>query len=91
MRYEGTDCALMVGPGGDYLQDFLHRYKFEFGFTIPSRSIIVDDIRVRGIGKIISGEEDDLTDSGIDGQPEKVSKLNKLLLLLLSCIYFLFC
>jgi hypothetical protein len=26
----------------------LYRYKREFGFTIPSRDIIVDDIRVRG-------------------------------------------
>ena len=29
----------------------LHRYKREFGFTIPSRDIVVDDIRVRGTGK----------------------------------------
>lgn len=27
------------------------RYEQEFGFTIPGRSIIVDDIRVRGKGK----------------------------------------
>ena len=27
------------------------RYKQEFGFTIPDRSIIVDDVRVRGKGR----------------------------------------
>ena len=31
-----------------------HRYKREFGFTIPSRSIIVDDIRVRGTARACS-------------------------------------
>ncbi len=30
---------------------FLRRYQREFGFTISGRPIIVDDIRVRGIGK----------------------------------------
>ena len=32
----------------------LHRYKREFGFTIPERSVIVDDIRVRGTAKAFS-------------------------------------
>lgn len=73
LRYEGTDCALMVGPGGDYQKTFLERYQTEFGFTIPSRTIVVDDIRVRGIGKILTGEEEDLVDTGEDGQPEKVN------------------
>lgn len=31
-----------------------HRYQQEFGFTIPDRAIIVDDIRVRGKGKACS-------------------------------------
>lgn len=29
----------------------ISRYKREFGFTIPDRLILIDDIRVRGIGK----------------------------------------
>ena len=29
----------------------INRYQREFGFTIPSRDIRVDDIRVRGTGK----------------------------------------
>ncbi|XP_046386435.1 5-oxoprolinase [Ischnura elegans] len=63
MRYEGTDCALMCSPVsiegnqkscgkyGNFEETFLSRYKREFGFTIPDRPIIVDDVRVRGVGK----------------------------------------
>uniref|UniRef100_A0A673B8F0 5-oxoprolinase, ATP-hydrolysing n=1 Tax=Sphaeramia orbicularis TaxID=375764 RepID=A0A673B8F0_9TELE len=62
MRYEGTDCALMVTAagypsnaqscrGGDFRSAFTKRYLKEFGFIIPDRTIMVDDIRVRGCGK----------------------------------------
>ncbi|XP_045604599.1 5-oxoprolinase [Procambarus clarkii] len=64
LRYQGTDCALMctaVKDGlmgknnacsyGDFKKAFVERYKREFGFIIDDRQIIVDDIRVRGIGK----------------------------------------
>ncbi|XP_054622190.1 5-oxoprolinase isoform X2 [Dunckerocampus dactyliophorus] len=62
LRYEGTDCALMVTangyPGnehtcraGDFRGAFTERYLKEFGFTIAGRPIVVDDIRVRGCGK----------------------------------------
>uniref|UniRef100_A0A8C7SLX5 5-oxoprolinase, ATP-hydrolysing n=1 Tax=Oncorhynchus mykiss TaxID=8022 RepID=A0A8C7SLX5_ONCMY len=62
LRYEKTDCALMVTatgyPGnsrscksGDFRSAFTKRYLQEFGFTIPDRPIMVDDIRVRGSGK----------------------------------------
>jgi len=30
---------------------FLCRYKQEFGFVIPGRKILVDDVRIRGIGR----------------------------------------
>ncbi|XP_077480992.1 5-oxoprolinase [Stigmatopora argus] len=62
LRYEGTDCALMVTAtgyprneqtcqAGDFRTAFTQRYLKEFGFTIPERPIVVDDIRVRGCGK----------------------------------------
>ncbi|KAJ8938505.1 hypothetical protein NQ318_005169 [Aromia moschata] len=60
MRYDGTDCALMCGPSkdspgppsrGDFLHTFVERYKSEFGFTIQKRDVIIDDIRVRGVGR----------------------------------------
>ncbi|XP_056627457.1 5-oxoprolinase [Triplophysa dalaica] len=62
MRYEGTDCALMVTAAdhpcdslscssGDFRKAFTKRYQKEFGFTIADRPIVVDDIRVRCSGK----------------------------------------
>ncbi|KAF1372927.1 hypothetical protein PFLUV_G00255040 [Perca fluviatilis] len=62
LRYKGTDCALMVTAAGypsniqtclagDFRSAFTKRYLKEFGFTIPDRAIMVDDIRVRGCGK----------------------------------------
>ena len=53
MRYEGTDCALMCSrrDNEDYLDTFLSRYQTEFGFTLTGRTILVDDVRVRGTGQ----------------------------------------
>ncbi|XP_017878802.1 5-oxoprolinase isoform X2 [Ceratina calcarata] len=61
LRYQGTDCALMCTPKshtqtnstkhGDFLATFLERYQTEFGFTMPNRKVLVNDIRVRGEGK----------------------------------------
>lgn len=64
MRYRGTESALMVVKpddeeaknffGGDewaFGKAFIKQHKQEFGFTLPDRDIIVDDIRARGIGK----------------------------------------
>eukprot|EP00794_Sanderia_malayensis_P019028 gene19028-20941_t len=61
MRYDRTDCALMCKADennadnrlkqSDFKATFLARYQREFGFTIPDRPIIVDDIRVRATGK----------------------------------------
>ncbi|KAG0246141.1 hypothetical protein BGX31_004330 [Mortierella sp. GBA43] len=56
LRYNGTDCALMtLKPEGEdnwnFEHAFIENYKYEFGFHLVDRSIIVDDIRIRGIGK----------------------------------------
>lgn len=55
LRYDGTDTALMtLKPQGDSWeldQVFVKTYKQEFGFVLSDKNIIVDDIRVRGIGK----------------------------------------
>jgi 5-oxoprolinase (ATP-hydrolysing) len=65
MRYRGTESALMtVRPekeeyGEEYAfgRAFVKQHEQEFGFTLPDRDIIVDDIRVRGIGKSNRGME----------------------------------
>ncbi|KAI0202014.1 hydantoinase B/oxoprolinase [Astrocystis sublimbata] len=64
MRYRGTESALMiVKPSeedsktsfdGDELafgKAFVRHHSYEFGFTLDERDIIVDDVRIRGIGK----------------------------------------
>ncbi len=52
MRFNGTDTALMVLPeaGDDYLGAFRRAYKAEFGFTLDEARVVVDDIKVRGVG-----------------------------------------
>lgn len=55
LRYEGTDCALMTlqpsESSWDFESAFCELYKQEFGFLLKDRDILVDDIRIRGIGK----------------------------------------
>ncbi|KAK2467578.1 hypothetical protein APHAL10511_000433 [Amanita phalloides] len=57
MRFEGTDTALMVLPSPlstpteDFERAFKEEYKTQFGFLLDTKNIIVDDIKVRGIGK----------------------------------------
>ena len=59
MRYRGTESALMVvkpgGKGFEFGKAFEKQHQQEFGFTFPDRDIIVDDVRVRGIGKSFGG------------------------------------
>lgn len=54
MRFEGTDTALMVLPDakdGDGQEDFeaafKRVYKAEFGFLLETKTVIVDDVKVR--------------------------------------------
>ena len=54
MRYQGTETAMMIlrPDSGDFRQAFLDQHLREFNFVFPeSRPILVDDVRVRGIGR----------------------------------------
>ncbi|KAI1497088.1 5-oxoprolinase [Biscogniauxia marginata] len=64
MRYRGTESALMIikpseedaklsfgGEDWAFGKAFVKHHRYEFGFTLDDRDIIVDDVRVRGIGK----------------------------------------
>ena len=66
MRYRGTESALMVvkpakdefdGDDWAFGKAFIKQHEHEFGFTLPDRDIIVDDVRARGIGKSFEGLE----------------------------------
>ncbi|KAJ5088919.1 Hydantoinaseoxoprolinase N-terminal [Penicillium angulare] len=56
LRYQGTDNTLMIiePENGDFLAAFVKEHQREFSFTFPGRNILVEDIRVRGVGKSIS-------------------------------------
>lgn len=61
MRFEGTDTALMVLPNDqdsdgkeDFEAAFNRAYKSEFGFLLDTKSIIVDDIKVRVLLSVYS-------------------------------------
>ncbi|RWS24841.1 5-oxoprolinase-like protein [Leptotrombidium deliense] len=61
LRYDRTDFAVMTRTAkrctnnfcaeGKFDVTFAEKYEREFGFTIPSRKILVDDIRVRASGR----------------------------------------
>ena len=53
LRYRGTDTALMIEQADDcgFADSFLARYRREFGFVLEDREILIDDYRVRAIGK----------------------------------------
>ena len=53
LRYRGSDTTLMIREpaDGDWKKEFIAEHLREFAFVLPQdREIIVDDIRVRGIG-----------------------------------------
>lgn len=56
LRYQGTDNLLMVlePEDNDFAAAFVKEHKREFSFTFPGRNILVEDIRVRGVGKATS-------------------------------------
>lgn len=63
MRYRGTESALMIIKPSEedkewaFGKAFVKHHRYEFGFTLDDRDIIVDDVRVRGIGKSFRYEE----------------------------------
>ncbi|KAH0569179.1 5-oxoprolinase [Cotesia glomerata] len=89
LRYQGTDCSLMCKPKinknelemhtqhGNFENTFLERYQTEFGFTMPDRKILVNDIRVRGTGQSKISEEIELPSASNSPKSEKV-----------TCVYF---
>jgi len=70
MRYRGTESALMIvkpseedakklfnGDDWAFGKAFVKHHRYEFGFTLDDRDIIVDDVRVRGIGRSFRYDE----------------------------------
>lgn len=54
LRYEGTETALMVHQEDNewnFEKRFTEHHKREFGFIFANKNIIIDDVRIRCIGK----------------------------------------
>ncbi len=53
IRYQGTDTPIMVEEpvDGDFVKAFKTAYQREFGFELSDQEIVVDDLRVRSIGR----------------------------------------
>ncbi|ETS74906.1 hypothetical protein PFICI_13390 [Pestalotiopsis fici W106-1] len=74
MRYRGTESALMIvkPTQGDDMEEwdfgkaFVKHHRYEFGFTLDERDIIVDDVRVRGIGKSFRYQDKTVDEQLID-------------------------
>ncbi|GME53176.1 Hydantoinase/oxoprolinase [Neofusicoccum parvum] len=90
MRYRGTESALMVikpskeeadkeydGDQWSFGKAFVKQHEQEFGFTLPDRDIIIDDVRARGIGKTFEGLEKTVDDQLQDIKPKDVGKGEK--------------
>lgn len=80
MRYRGTESALMIvkpakedfdGDDWAFGKAFVKQHEQEFGFTLPDRDIIVDDVRARGIGESFEGLE-----KTVDQQLKEINSKN---------------
>ncbi|XP_050396145.1 5-oxoprolinase isoform X1 [Patella vulgata] len=85
LRYDRTDCALMVNADsypatsdsskyGDFRSAFIQRYQTEFGFVLVNRCIMVDDVRVRGVGKSTAASNQNIPSYTAPPTVEKVVK-----------------
>lgn len=59
LRYQGTNSSLMIRKpeaSWDFATGFIEHHRKEFGFTL-NRDILVEDIRVRALGKTAGLDE----------------------------------
>lgn len=75
MRYSGTDTTIMTTTANnsrnlqDFRESFVSNYRREYGFELHNRDILVDDIRVRAVGRSPGGNSTMSLSCGSDGNP----------------------
>ncbi|MBF0290146.1 MAG: hydantoinase B/oxoprolinase family protein [SAR324 cluster bacterium] len=74
LRYQGTDTAMMIAlpNDGDFSKAFSDAYHREFGFDLRKREILLDDLRVRALGKTTIGKQ--ATIAKAEGRPATLGK-----------------
>ncbi len=72
LRYQGTDTPMMIQrpADGDFSRAFQAAYLREFGFELQGRDILVDDLRVRSIGRASTLQS--VTVKRAEGPPRKL-------------------
>lgn len=60
LRYRGTDNTLMIlePADGDFHAEFTRQHQREYSFTFPDKDVLLEDIRVRGIGQSVNSTSD---------------------------------
>ncbi|RKP40049.1 Hydantoinase B/oxoprolinase-domain-containing protein [Dimargaris cristalligena] len=73
LHYQGTDGDMMTSPADvqgssdtpraawDFVTPFESNYQQEFGFHFPDRDILVNDIRIHGVGRSTSATDQSAT------------------------------
>ncbi|KAM9916773.1 hypothetical protein OXX80_013489, partial [Metschnikowia pulcherrima] len=74
LRFAGTESGIMVpkGDSWDFQETFNAMHKREFGFVFD-KEVLVDDVRVRAIGKSARS-----TEESVDAQIERLTRENGL-------------
>ena len=91
-RYQGTDTSIMTSTSlsstsTTYQEVFIENYRREYGFELHNREILVDDIRVRAVGK--SASSITLTSSSSGGSvPVKLKTMAPPTPMCIEKIYF---
>jgi 5-oxoprolinase (ATP-hydrolysing) len=59
MRYEGTDTNISISQpeDGDFGRAFVEQHRREFAFELVGRKVVIDSVRVRGVGKGLENED----------------------------------
>ncbi|ODV93510.1 hypothetical protein PACTADRAFT_46885 [Pachysolen tannophilus NRRL Y-2460] len=76
LRYRGTESAIMTLSDDNidsYQSNFLDLHKKEFGFVFTDKDIIIDDFRVRAIGKAHT-----ISTPSVDDQIESLKAKNEI-------------
>ncbi|OBA23088.1 Hydantoinase B multi-domain protein [Metschnikowia bicuspidata var. bicuspidata NRRL YB-4993] len=75
LRFAGTESGIMVpkGTAWDFKDTFMAMHRREFGFVFD-KEILVDDVRVRAIGKSVRSQ-----DEYVDDQIHRLKAKNKIL------------
>lgn len=74
LRYQGTDTSAMTAYDSmkSHEEVFIENYKREYGFELVGRLLLIDDLRVRAVGRQRPADTDTVSDTTADTVPDTV-------------------